>query len=152
MKEIMKVAINPDYTWFKLVLFQSKIQGRGIKAGENIPTRRPVIEHTGKLMNNKQYREFEKNIKRKHQYIWCINKYWSMDGAVGGSGAQFINHSCDPNLVVRINGKRIYYYSRRAIKRGEELTIDYRFEYDPKEPVKCSCGSKNCRGTINLKP
>ena len=147
----MKVEINPDYTWYRLVLFRSKIQGRGVKAGEDIPARRPVIEHTGRLMNRKQAREFAKNSKRKHIYLWEIDSYWIMDGAVGGSGAQFINHSCDPNLYVRFNGKRIFYYSRRAIKRGEELTIDYRFEHD-KKPIKCHCGSNKCRGTINVKP
>jgi SET domain-containing protein len=40
--------------------------------------------------------------------------------------------------------------SRRVIERGEELTVDYHFEADA-ETVPCSCGSKKCRGTINLK-
>ena len=146
----MKVSINPDYTWYRLVLFESQIQGRGVKAGEDIRARRPVIEHTGRLMNRNQYREFNKS-KHKHCYVWQIDSYWCMDGAVGGSGAQFINHSCDPNLYVRFNRKRIYYYSRRAIKKGEELTIDYRFQHD-ETPVPCHCGSKKCRGTINVKP
>lgn len=147
----MKTAINPDFTWRKIVLFKSRIQGRGVKAVENIPARQPVMEHTGRLMNRKQYREFERNNRRKHQYIWGINSYWSMDGAVGGSGAQFVNHSCDPNLVVRMSGKRIYYYSLRTIKKGEELTIDYRFEAS-NTPIPCRCGARNCRGTINVKP
>jgi SET domain-containing protein len=142
--------INSDYAWRKLVLFRSKIHGRGVKAGEDIPARQPVIEHTGLLMNRRQCREFVKDDTRKHQYLWSIDPYWSMDGAVGGSGAQFVNHSCDPNLVVYIIGKRIYYYSRRAIRRGEELTIDYRFETS-QSPVPCRCGSGKCRGTINLK-
>jgi len=148
----MRAAINPDYTWRKLTLFRSKIQGRGVKAEEDIPARVLVIEHTGRLMNRKQYREFRLNedTKRKHVYLWSINSYWSMDGAVGGSGAEFVNHSCDPNLCVRFCGRRIYYYSRRAIKKGEELTIDYSFE-PSKNPVPCRCGSKKCRGTINVK-
>jgi SET domain-containing protein len=146
----VKASINPDYTWYRLVLFESKIQGRGVKTAEYIRRGRPVIEHTGRLMNRKQYREFNKS-KHKHCYVWQLNAYWCMDGAVGGSGAQFINHSCDPNLYVRFNGKRIYYYSRRAIKKGEELTIDYRFEAS-QTMVPCHCGSKKCRGTINVKP
>ena len=35
-------------------------------------------------------------------------------------------------------------------KSGEELTVDYRFS-NKVEPVACKCGSKACRGTINLK-
>jgi uncharacterized protein len=146
----MKAAINPDYMWRKVVLFRSKIHGRGVKAGENIPARAAVMEHTGRLMNRKQYREFKRNDTRKHTYVWGINDYWAMDGAIGGSGAEFVNHSCDPNLYVRFNGKRIYYYALRAIKKGEELTIDYRFEAS-NYPVPCRCGAKTCRGTINVK-
>jgi SET domain-containing protein len=40
--------------------------------------------------------------------------------------------------------------SKRLIRPGEELTVDYRFS-DKVEPVTCKCGSKTCRGTINLK-
>jgi SET domain-containing protein len=145
----MRALINPDYAWRKLAIFRSRIQGRGVKASENIPARAPVIEHTGLLMNRRQYREFAKSYTRKHQYLWRVNDYWSMDGAVGGSGAEFVNHSCDPNLSVRIVGRRIYYYSRRAIRKGEELTIDYRFDAS-ETPVPCRCGSVKCRGTINM--
>lgn len=143
----VKAKINSDYTWHKLILFESRIHGRGVKAGEHIPAGRPVIEHTGRLLNRKQFKEYDR-IEREHVYVWTINAYWSMDGSDGGSGAEFVNHSCDPNLTVRFTGKRIYYYSRRAIRRGEELTIDYNFDPDA-NPVPCRCGSKMCRGTIN---
>ena len=69
---------------------------------------------------------------------------------MGGSGAEIINHSCDPNLRSCIVGGHILYMSKRAIRRGEELTVDYRFS-DKIEKVRCRCGSSVCRGTINLK-
>jgi SET domain-containing protein len=40
--------------------------------------------------------------------------------------------------------------SRRTIRRGEELTVDYRFDKDI-EQVPCRCGAETCRGVINLK-
>jgi SET domain-containing protein len=43
----------------------------------------------------------------------------------------------------------ILYMSKRAIRRGEELTVDYRFDKDIEE-VKCRCGAPSCRGVINL--
>ena len=43
----------------------------------------------------------------------------------------------------------ILYMSKRAIRRGEELTLDYRFDKDI-EQVPCCCGAKQCRGVINL--
>jgi SET domain-containing protein len=39
--------------------------------------------------------------------------------------------------------------SKRAIRRGEELTVDYRFSTKI-ERVPCACGARKCRGTINL--
>ena len=73
-----------------------------------------------------------------------------IDGAVGGSGAEYFNHSCDPNIVAVIRQGHILYLSRRPIQRGEELTFDYHFAKDvPKVP--CCCGNTACRGTINLK-
>jgi hypothetical protein len=43
----------------------------------------------------------------------------------------------------------ILYMSKRAIRRGEELTVDYRFDKDIGR-VRCRCGAKTCRGVINL--
>jgi SET domain-containing protein len=40
--------------------------------------------------------------------------------------------------------------SKRLILPGEELTVDYRFS-DKLDPVPCRCGSRGCRGTINVK-
>ena len=31
-------------------------------------------------------------------YLFTLDNYWTLDGAVGGSGAELINHSCTPNL------------------------------------------------------
>ena len=115
-------------------------------AAEEIPANRKVIEYTGERINR---RETKIRAARPLNYIFTLDKYWSIDGLVGGSGAEFINHSCDPNLVSRILKGHILYFSKRPIKKGEELTVDYRFAHDV-ERVNCSCGSEKCRGTINL--
>ena len=82
-------------------------------------------------------------------YLFTLDPYWTLDGSVGGSGAEYINHSCDPNLVTRIVKGHIIYMSARDIKPGEELTVDYRFS-DKIERVTCRCGAKKCRGVINV--
>ena len=83
-------------------------------------------------------------------YLFVLDSYWTIDGAVGGSGAQWINHSCQPNLVSRIMKGHIIYMSLRAIRKGEEVTIDYNYD-DTDETMQCRCGKQNCRGTINRK-
>jgi len=140
-------AIDAEAACFKLRLGQSKIHRWGVYAAQNIPARRKVIEYTGERISR---RETRKRASRRLNYIFTLDAYWSIDGSVNGSGAEFINHCCDPNVVARIVKGHILYYSKRAIKKGEELTVDYHFAKDV-EKVLCACGAKNCRGTINLK-
>ena len=44
--------------------------------------------------------------------------------------------------------KKIVIYSRKEIKRGEEITYDYKFPIDENK-IPCFCGAPNCRGTLN---
>ncbi len=143
--------INDDCTWLQLI--KSSIHRYGVIALERIPANTHVIEYTGVLYNRAQAKKL-----KDHTYVWTVgwnNKpwYWIIDGRTNGSGAEYVNHSCDPNLAVWFDGRRIFYYSLRAIKKGEELTIDYNFDWDddPKARTICKCGAKKCRGTINVK-
>jgi uncharacterized protein len=139
--------IDPRYTCFKLAIRTSKIHRRGVYALEPIPPRRKVIEYTGERISR---RETKRRGDGPITYLFTLDDYWTLDGAFGGSGAEIINHSCDPNLSSCILKGHIIYMSRREIRPGEELTIDYRFS-DKVERVTCRCGAKKCRGMINLK-
>jgi SET domain-containing protein len=139
--------INPDYTCFKIKLAKSKIHRWGLYAAEAIPAGRKVIEYTGERISR---RETKRRADASEMiYLFTLDAYWTLDGSVGGSGAEYINHSCDPNLVTRIVKGHIIYMSQRDIKSGEELTVDYRFDKKV-ERVECKCGTVKCRGTINL--
>ena len=46
-------------------------------------------------------------------------------------------------------GYKLWIYSIKDIKKGEELTYDYGFSFDKDfKNYKCNCGSKNCCGYI----
>jgi uncharacterized protein len=145
---IQSPSIDPRHACFRLRIRESRIHHRGVYALEPIPAHRKVIEYTGERLNRR-------DAKRRDQgsvtYLFSIDDYWTLDGAVGGSGAEIVNHSCDPNLRSCVFKGHILYFSRRAIRRGEELTVDYRFSHTIKR-VRCACKSENCRGSINLKP
>jgi SET domain-containing protein len=128
---------------------RSAIHRWGVFAGERIPAGRKVIEYTGEKINRRETKRRAEAMGNLH-YIFTLNSYWSIDGSVGGSGAEFINHSCDPNLCARILKGHILYMSKREILPGEELTEDYQFGED-EERVPCNCGASNCRGVINVK-
>ena len=128
-------------------LARSKIHRWGVFATEFIPAKRKVIEYTGERINRRETKR--RADEREFTYLFTLDPYWTIDGAVGGSGAEYINHSCQPNLTSRIIKGHILYLSLRDIKPGEELTIDYRFDKKV-ERVPCKCGAAKCRGTINL--
>lgn len=141
-------SINQDYCAFKLRLGQSKIHRWGVYAAEDIPRNRKVIEYIGEKISRRETKH--RSNTREFNYLFTLDNYWTIDGSVGGSGAEYINHSCDPNLISRILKGHIIYFSKRDIRKGEELTVDYHFSPDV-EKVSCGCGASVCRGTINLK-
>jgi SET domain-containing protein len=140
--------IDPRHCCFQLRVAPSKIHRWGIFAAERIPANRKVIEYTGEKISRRESKR--RADSRPEVYLFTLDNYWNIDGAVNGSGAEYINHCCEPNLTARILKGHILYMSLREIAAGEELTIDYRFDWDV-EKVPCRCGAAKCRGWINVK-
>ena len=139
--------IDPRHARYRLKIGKSRIHRWGVFAEERIPARRYVIEYAGERVNPVEaYRRVK---GAAEAYTFKLDEFWSIDGAIGGVGAQFINHSCNPNLCWRKRGDRILCQSVRPIAVGEELTVDYHFSAKPPK-VLCRCGSPQCRGTINV--
>jgi SET domain-containing protein len=146
-KLVRSPRIDERYACYRLAIRKSKIHRFGVYAVEPIPANRKVIEYTGERISR---RETKRRGEGEYTYLFALDSYWTLDGAFGGSGAEIINHCCEPNLRSTILRGHILYLSKRAIRAGEELTIDYRFS-DDIEQVKCCCGAKKCRGEINLR-
>lgn len=136
------------YAAFPLSVRPSAIHRFGVYAEQRIPKGRKVIEYTGEKISR---RETKIRGDNPLNYLFTLDDYWTLDGSIGGSGAEFINHCCEPNCYAWIFKGHILYMSAREIQPGEELTVDYRFESNV-PPVPCACGAPGCRGTINLQP
>src|SRR6201995_4523998 len=139
--------IDPRFAAFRMKLAPSKIHRWGVYTSEFIPARKKVLEYTGEKISPRETKRWA--VSSQFIYLFTLDPYWTIDGSVGGSGAQYINHSCEPNLIARIIKGHILYMSLRDIAAGEELTVDYHFDKKV-EKVVCRCGSTKCRGTINL--
>ena len=64
----------------------------------------------------------------------------------GAETADFINHSCDPNLGLR---GQITLVALRDIEVGEEVCFDYAMtDCTPYDEFECRCGTAACRGTV----
>lgn len=134
---------------FALKVRRSRIHRLGVFASEEIPRLKYVIEYSGRRIRMRDKdRELSMPGRPKRILSMRLNRCWIVDALVGGSGAEYINHSCDPNLFARKTRKRIFLVSRRRIGRGEELTLDYRVL--PRMPrYPCRCGAAKCRGFMN---
>ncbi|HCI92608.1 MAG TPA: SET domain-containing protein-lysine N-methyltransferase [Verrucomicrobiales bacterium] len=133
----------------------SEIHGRGVYAIKNIAKETEIIEYVGEPINKdtsegrawEQYALHEENGDAA-VYIFTLDEQWDIDGNVPWNTARLINHSCDPNCEAWVIGRKIYIYSIRKIKKGEELSFDYGFDIESYEDHPCRCGSANCIGYI----
>lgn len=130
---------------FRLRHGRSRIHRWGIFAAEAIPARRRVIEYLGERIGPLE--SWRRRV-RPRIYLFWVSTRVAIDGAVGGSGAEFINHSCQPNLLARVHRGRVHLVSLRPIATGDELLIDYRLRGDL-PLVPCRCGAAACRGYLN---
>jgi SET domain-containing protein len=65
--------------------------------------------------------------------------------AVLSPPGSYLNHSCDANAMR--HGVKVFAW--RAIRQGEEITIDYRLNaFADGESWPCECGAPTCTGTV----
>ena len=127
----------------EIIVRQSAIHGTGVYAAQPIAKGRRIIEYTGeKISKEEGDRRAETN-----NYILILDDNWDLDGIVDGNDSRFVNHSCSPNTDIVVDNERAWIVAIRDIEEGEELSFDYDFEKDD-SPVKCRCGSPECRGYI----
>jgi uncharacterized protein len=140
-----------------IVVKESGIHGKGIYATKDIPKGTQVLEYVGNKVTKKESDEIAdrdmdahaKNGKEKGAvYIFELNKKYDIDGNVPWNTARLINHSCDPNCETGGDEDHIWIESIRDIKKGEELSYDYCYDFEDYEDHPCLCGSGKCPGFI----
>jgi SET domain-containing protein len=119
--------------------------GLGLFAAEPIPKSKRIVEYTGPFIANEEVE------RRRGKYFFGVNTKWSIDGSPRSNIARYVNHSCRPNAEAIISGRRVWIWSRRGIKAGEEITYDYGKEYFEGviEPMGCRC--VKCKPTRKAK-
>ena len=97
--------------------------GLGLFATKLIPKRKRIIEYTGPRISNDEVE------KSDGKYFFGVNKQWSIDGSGRNNIARYINHSCRPNAEALISRGRVWIWSTRNIRPGEEIVYHYGKEY-----------------------
>jgi len=122
----------------------SAIQGTGVFAAENIAARAKIGEVTGELISIRTARRRAKGSCR--MCLIDVSDIRALD-CTQGNVLKHLNHSCGSNAFLRIIRERVEVYARKAIRRGEEITVDYGVSPHT-GGMKCSCGHRNCRDRI----
>src|ERR1044071_316160 len=109
--------------------------GLGLFTMEPIPARRRIIEYIGPILTP------ENRVGVSDKYLFELTNGCAIDGRSRSNLARYINHSCRPNAIAYLEGKKIWIWSRRKIKAGEEITINYGKAYLKQfiEPIGCKC-------------
>jgi SET domain-containing protein len=94
-----------------------------------------IIEYIGPILTK------EETTKKNGRYLMAIDDEYFIDGSPRTNAARYINHSCRPNAKAYRTGVRVWIWSIREIKAGEEITYDYGKKYfdDFIKPVGCKC-------------
>ena len=104
-----------------------------------------IIEYIGPIITAEETR------KKKGRYLMEIDDEYYIDGSPRSNFARYINHSCVPNSKAYRTGVRVWIWSIRDIKPGEEITYDYGKTYfdDFIKPKGCKC--EKCIGKSHSK-
>ena len=134
-----------DQTFPAIARRRSAVHGYGVFAAEAIARNTRIVDYAGELVRNGDECDEREERYSAEGCIWVfrVNRVWSRDAAVGGNIARFINHSCTPNCRFEVVDKTIWICAAREIRRGEELTYNYRTIGERTIPCRCRPGCPN---------
>lgn len=122
----------------------SPVAGRGLFARQPIPKDTVVVVWGGKIYTRS---EIEDSSDELRSFSLQVDEHLFLapESLASIDDAEFINHSCDPNLGFR---GQVALVAMRDIMAGEELTFDYAMSEAIQHPFQCNCGSIQCRNVL----
>ena len=138
-----------------VVLARSGIQGLGLYSARDLEKHQMVIEYIGEVIRSELTDIREKRYTEQNRgiYMFRLDDDRVLDATMSGNMARYINHSCNPNCVTEVvevdRDMHIIIFANRRINRGEELSYDYKFDYEDDNRLPCLCGAHNCKKWMN---
>jgi len=132
---------------------RSDVHGLGAFARQGLQRGCELGAYTGRRYSAGEMAE--RDWDNELTYVFGLSDGSLIDGSEGGNATRHINHSCQPNCqaseVTDDDGLLcVVIESRRRIRPGEELFIDYALDIGADDPADfpCRCGTRACRGTM----
>ncbi|XP_078416727.1 uncharacterized protein LOC144692043 [Cetorhinus maximus] len=139
-------------------IFESRVFSKQETNKQKKETSNKKANTQDKLNQDNHHKELTSKLQRTCNGDKQEDCCYFLDATKEGNIGRFINHSCDPNLMVQSvfvdthdkNFPWVAFFTNRYIKAGSELTWDYRYSTGsmPEEEIPCLCGSINCRNSI----
>lgn len=142
---LQAVATRPSYQKFAVEVHASTIDGQGAFAAVAIPSRLKIGEIRGESITVQQARI--RATRTERIMIVELSDKKAIDFSQSADPMRYTNHSCQPNARLCIRQGRVEFYALRAIKPGEEITVDYG-ETHHEGRLRCRCGVAGCRGAL----
>lgn len=112
--------------------------GKGLFTKTAIPKNSCIVEYTGVEVKGKDQDRINS------RYLFETGKGLMINGNVPSNIARYINHSCAPNCEAMGPRGRVFIFSIKKIKAGEELTYDYGKEYFDEYFKEGGCRCSKC--------
>jgi uncharacterized protein len=112
--------------------------GLGLVTMLPIRAGRRVIEYVGPIVTTEVVE------RSRGKYFFRIDEGNAVDGSARSNLARYINHSCRPNAEAFIYGRRVWIYSKRTLRVGEQITLDYGEEYLAAHMSQVGCKCEVC--------
>lgn len=112
--------------------------GKGLFTKTPIPKNSCIVEYTGVEVKE------EDQDRINSRYLFETGKGLMINGNVPSNIARYINHSCAPNCEAMGPRGRVFIFSIKNIKAGEELTYDYGKEYFDEYFKEGGCRCRKC--------
>ncbi len=122
------------------IQIKSTPMGKGVFAARPFRKSQVIGQMTGSVITDDNY---------DPEYVVDLGKAGVLEPA---APFRFLNHSCEPNAALieyepEANERpTMWVETLRAIKPGDQVTIDYGWPAD--SAIRCLCGAKRCRGWV----
>ena len=136
---------RPAYQKFDVTTGASRIDGQGAFAAEDIPARLKIGEIRGESISVQQARI--RATRSARIMIVELSSRKAIDFSRSSDPMRYTNHSCVPNARLCLRQGRVEFYALRAIKSGEEITVDYGPTHHEGR-LSCRCSAPGCRGAL----
>ncbi len=130
---------------FAVDVRDSAIDGQGAFAAEAIAARRKIGEIRGEAISLKQARQ--RALGQARIMIIAVSDKRAIDATQASEPLRYVNHSCRPNAVLRVQQGRVEFYAMRDLSAGDEITVNYG-ETHHGGRLACRCGVAGCRGSL----